>query len=202
MTTTWNLTRESSRMVNRMATRSAYHMYGRPGNSGETFRGITFFPKRPKFSVPFVCITSVRLHFQRKRKLYRYFVNGTTQSHSCFRCPKNYQYLWRKFSTEISVQMVRAPGLLERKKTTRRSLFFRLNFNVYSDVDNRERARARNKKKQRKRIFVGRKAWKFFAAVRKWEMLEATKVGCSLAKQRQRNVQKSVLHVQSCFFAN
>ena len=25
---------------------------------------------------------------------------------------------------------------------------------------------------------------------------------CSGAKQRQRNVQKSVLHVQSCFFAN
>ena len=25
---------------------------------------------------------------------------------------------------------------------------------------------------------------------------------CSRAKKRQRNVQKSVLHVQSCFFAN
>ena len=25
---------------------------------------------------------------------------------------------------------------------------------------------------------------------------------CGRAKQRQRNVQKSVLHVQSCFFAN
>ena len=25
---------------------------------------------------------------------------------------------------------------------------------------------------------------------------------CSRAKQRQRNVKKSVLHVQSCFFAN
>ena len=47
-----------------------------------TFRGITFFPflpKRPKFSVPFVWITSARLHVERKRKLYRYFVNGTTQ---------------------------------------------------------------------------------------------------------------------------
>ena len=72
----------------------------------------------------------------------------------------------------------------------------------------------------------------FIAAVRKWEMLAATKVKmsgsekkvnkntydissikrvtkkflevsrCSRAKQRQRNVQKSVLHVQSCFFAN
>ena len=34
-----------------------------------TFRGITFFPflpKRPKFSVPFVWITSARLHVERK----------------------------------------------------------------------------------------------------------------------------------------
>ena len=61
-----------------------------------TFRGITFFPflpKRPKFSVPFVWITSVRLKVERKRKIYRYiFVNGKTQSRSCFRCQKNYQY--------------------------------------------------------------------------------------------------------------
>ena len=46
-----------------------------------TFPGITvflFLPKRPKFSVPFVWITSARLHVERKRKIYRYFVNGTT----------------------------------------------------------------------------------------------------------------------------
>ena len=43
-----------------------------------TFRGITFFPflpKRPKFSVPFVWITSARLQVERKRKIYRYFEN-------------------------------------------------------------------------------------------------------------------------------
>ena len=60
-----------------------------------TFRGITFFPflpKRPKYSVPFVWITSSRLHVERKRKFYRYFVNGTTQSRSCFRCQKIYHY--------------------------------------------------------------------------------------------------------------
>ena len=93
-------------------TLSAYHSYVKPGNSGEnlngtfhpggnfpekrnTFRGITFvpfLPKRPKFSAPFVWITSARLHVERKRKMYRYFVNGTTQSCSCFRCPKKYQY--------------------------------------------------------------------------------------------------------------
>ena len=53
------------------------------------FRGITFFPfltKRAKFSVPFVWITSPRLHVERKWKIYRYFVNGTTRSCSCFRC--------------------------------------------------------------------------------------------------------------------
>ena len=63
-----------------------------------TFRaeyGITFFPflpKRPKFSVPFVWITSARVHVERKWKVYRYFVNGTTQSRSCFRCQKKNQY--------------------------------------------------------------------------------------------------------------
>ena len=78
-----------------------------------TVRGITFFPflpKRPKFSVPFVWITSARLHVERKWKIYRYFVNGTTQSRSCFRCPKNTSTIWQKFFTEIAVQMVSAPG--------------------------------------------------------------------------------------------
>ena len=59
------------------------------GQKSNTFRGITFspfLPKRPKLSVPFVWITSA------KRKVYRYFVNGTTQSRSCFQCQKKYQY--------------------------------------------------------------------------------------------------------------
>ena len=33
----------------------------------------------------------------------------------------------------------------EKKKTTKPGLFFLLNFNVYADVDNRERARVTNK---------------------------------------------------------
>ena len=60
------------------------------------FRGITFFPlspKRPKFSVPFVGITSARRQVERKRKIYRYFVNGTIQARSRFRFQKKYQYL-------------------------------------------------------------------------------------------------------------
>ena len=60
------------------------------------FRGITvvpFLPKRPKFLVPFVWIS--RLHVERKRKIDRYFVNGTIQSRSCFRC----QMFHRNFRT-------------------------------------------------------------------------------------------------------
>ena len=50
---------------------------------GDTIRGITFLPflpKRPKFSVAFVWITSARLKVKRKRKFYRYIINGKTQS--------------------------------------------------------------------------------------------------------------------------
>ena len=55
-------------------------------------------------------ITSARLQVERKRKIYGYFVNGTTQSRSCFRCQKNTSTIWRKFFTEISAQMVSVPG--------------------------------------------------------------------------------------------
>ena len=98
-----------------LVIRNAYHLYGKPGNSGEnsngtvlswwkfsgkksyTFRGITFFPflaKQPKFSVPFVWITSTRLQVERKRKIYRYFVNGTLNPVPVFGPPqkKKYQY--------------------------------------------------------------------------------------------------------------
>ena len=88
---------------------------GKPGNSGEN-SNVTderfipvqifkkkvipfeilpfsrFFPKRRNFSVAFGLITSARLHVERKRKFYWYFVSGTTQSRSCFRCQKKYQY--------------------------------------------------------------------------------------------------------------
>ena len=62
------------------------------GKKRNTFRRITFFPffpKKPKFSVPFVWITSAWLLVERKRKIYRYFVNGKTQFRSCFGANKN-----------------------------------------------------------------------------------------------------------------
>ena len=78
-----------------------------------TFRGITFFPfvpKRSKFSVPFVRTTSARLHVQRRQKIYRYFVNCTTQSRSCFRCQKNASTIRREIFTEISAKNGKRSG--------------------------------------------------------------------------------------------
>ena len=45
-----------------------------------------------------------------KAKIYRYIVNGKTQSRSCFRCPQKItSTICRKFFTEISLQMISAP---------------------------------------------------------------------------------------------
>ena len=71
-------------------TMSAYHLYGKAGNTGEnsngmvypgrnfpeksnTFRSITrfpFLPKRPKLFVPFVELTSARLPFEAEGDLF------------------------------------------------------------------------------------------------------------------------------------
>ena len=88
---------------------SAYYLYGKPGNSGKNsyatvHRGGNFFGKKvmpfevlpfsrfyrkdQNFLYLFFWITSARLQVERKRKIYRYFVNGTTQSRSCFLCHK------------------------------------------------------------------------------------------------------------------
>ena len=95
------------------------HPSGNSPQKSNTFRGITLFPfspKRPKFFIPFVRITIARLHVERKREIYRYFVNDTTQSHSCFRYQKNASTIRRKFFTEISVQMVSAHRFWENKQ--------------------------------------------------------------------------------------
>ena len=116
-------------------------------------------------------------------------------------------------------------GVLEIKTTTNAVSFFRLNFNVCINVDNRERAGARDKN-QRRPISLEEKPKKFIAAVRKRgnispqqgenerqrkksEQVEQIhflhktcnwKVSGSFTfysfKTTQRNVQKSVL---SCF---
>ena len=57
------------------------------------------------------------------------------------------------------------PDFYEEKKTTTKpsppESFFGLNFNVCLDVDNRARARARDKQ-IKEANFVGRKTWKFY----------------------------------------
>ena len=61
--------------------------------------------------------------------------------------------------------------------------FFQLNFNVYIiGVDNREKARARDKKQMETWILLEELYENFIAAVRKWEMLVATKVKMSGSK--------------------
>ena len=54
-----------------------------------------------------------------------------------------------------------AARTLRKKKQQQSRVFFGVIFYVYTDVDNRERARAKETN------FVGRKTWKFKAAVRK-----------------------------------
>ena len=118
-----------SELTNHRVYQTAYHLDGKPGNFGEnsngrfileeifreksnTFRGITFFrflPKRPKVFLPFFWITSARLQVERKRKIYLYFVNGTTQSRPCFRHQKRSQY----HLTEIFQRNFRTNGKLQ-----------------------------------------------------------------------------------------
>ena len=66
-----------------------------------------------------------------------------------------------RFSSKSHVH----PGLLERKKNNNKAgFFFQLNFNVYAEVDNRERARAvRYNVKTKETNFIGRKTWKFYS---------------------------------------
>ena len=51
----------------------------------------------------------------------------------------------------------------EKNSNNKAGSFFRLDFNVYTDVDNRERARARDKTNEKKK----KKHENFIAAVRK-----------------------------------
>ena len=86
------------------------------GKKSNTFRGITFspfLPKRPKFSVPFVWITSARLHVERKWKIYRYFVNVTTQSFSCFSAKNNTSAIWWQFFTKFPCKWQALPVLIQ-----------------------------------------------------------------------------------------
>ena len=131
-------------------------LYGKPGNSGENLNGTVhpaggnfaekkeclsryhLFPvfneKDRNFSVPFVWITSARLYVETKRKIYRYFVTGTTQSRSCFRCQKKYQYhitkiFHRNFRT--NGKRLRSIDLISKKTNLRLAHFFCLSLPLF-----------------------------------------------------------------------
>ena len=57
-------------------TLNAYHLYGKPGNSGENSNG-TVHPGG---------------NFRKKSDTFRGITNDTNQSRSCFRCQEIYQY--------------------------------------------------------------------------------------------------------------
>ena len=83
------------------------------------------------------------------------------------------------------------PGVLEIKTTTTDAdSFFRLNFNVYINVDNRERARARVKN-QRRPISLEEKQKKIIAAVRKRGNISRQQG----ENERQRKKSEQVEHV-------
>ena len=74
-----------------------------------TLRGINFLlflPKRPKFSVPFVWITSARLHVKKKWNIFPVFCKWYNSILFLFSVPKKIPTVWWKFFTKISVQMV------------------------------------------------------------------------------------------------
>ena len=99
-----------------------YHYYYANKNTWPVLHQKAFLKKSQRqrvgyFSVPFVWITSVRFHVERKRKIYQYFANGTTQSCSCFRRKKITSTIWWKFFTKIFVQMVSAHRKEEDEQT-------------------------------------------------------------------------------------
>ena len=63
-------------------------------------------------------------------------------------------------------------------------------------MDNRERARASDKK-QRRRISLEEKHETFIAAVRKWEIAAATKMKISGSKEKKKKANRSIYNIFS-----
>ena len=80
-----------------------------------------------------------------------------------------------------------AARTFRKKKQQQSRVFFDVIFDVYTHVDNRERARASDWK-QRRRISWEEKHENFIAAVRKREMLAASKVKMSGSEKIKANM--------------
>ena len=74
-------------------------------------------------------------------KIYRYFVNVTTQSFSCFQCQKQYQCHLMAIFHEISVQMASAPCFDTNRPALlcKSCCFYAINWNFQSIISIRKR---------------------------------------------------------------
>ena len=110
---------------------SAYHLYGKPENSGENSNGTVhpggnypekkeylsryyLFPvltKRPKFSVPFCLDYQCQASCREKLKNLPVFCKWYNSIPFLLSVPEKYQYHMTEIFTEISVQMGSAPGV-------------------------------------------------------------------------------------------
>ena len=110
---------------------SAYHLYGKPENSGENSNGTVhpggnypekkeylsryyLFPvltKRPKFSVPFCLDYQCKASCREKLKNLPVFCKWYNSIPFLLSVPEKYQYHMTEIFTEISVQMGSAPGV-------------------------------------------------------------------------------------------
>ena len=78
----------------------------------------------------------------------------------------------------------------DKKNNTKADSFFRLNFNVYIDVDNRERARARDKEQKRPIYFV---SFQFSNSVSKTRaMFEMFELHASMPSMRPADYQATI----------
>ena len=92
-----------------------------------------------------------------------------------------------------AVNHIAADTFREEKKKKKKESFFPLNFNVYINLDNRERARKKNKW-QRRPISLEEKHENYIATVRKWEMVAATKMKMSGSGKQGEQEHKHFLH--------
>ena len=91
-----------------------------------------------------------------------------------------------KYTRVSAVNRIATRTLRDKKQQQRSRIFHSTQFNVYIGEDNRERARDRDKK-QRRPISFEEKHENFIAAVRKREMLAATKVKKSGSEKKKAN---------------
>ena len=74
----------------------------------------------------------------------------------------------------------------KKQQQRKNESFFRLNFNVYINVENKERARASRTKNSGEQFRWKKKNETYMAVVRKWEMIAVTKVKMSCIEQEHK----------------